>query len=94
MELRRQQAHRHCIAIAHDSHRSQGAWEEGTGPGEYMIADHRQQEAGRATGERRRAKGGGLSVVRLRVRAGNKTTTERLGFGEASHVERRRGLQE
>lgn len=62
-----------------------------------MIADHRQQEAGRVTGERRRTKGGGLSLVRLVVvvvRAGNEATTGRLGFGEASHVERRRGLQE
>jgi hypothetical protein len=70
--------------------------EEGTGPGEYMIADHRQQEAGRVTGERLRTKGGGLLLVRLVVvvLAGNKATTGRLGFGEASHVERRRGFQE
>ena len=61
-----------------------------------MIADHRQQEAGRATGERRRTEGGGLSwwVRLVVVLAGNKATTERLGFGEASHVERGRGLQE
>lgn len=78
-----------AIATAHDS-----SEEEGTGPGEYMIADHRQQEAGRAGWERRRRREEEGEGHRWWCRWCLRATTERLGFGEARHVERRRGLQE